>query len=75
MAKGEVMERRNLDNIFVFLKHHDRFPGNGAREAMIEHILEVEGVTQQDAEAWADYTLADLWVRGFKVVPVEQKDK
>ena len=69
------MERRELDNVHVFPGRHNKFPGNGAREAMIEHILEVEGTTQEDAQAWADYTLADLWVRGFKVVPVEQKDE
>lgn len=67
------MEPRNLNNVFVFPRRFN--PGNGAREAMIEHILEVEGVTQEDAETWADYTLADLWVRGFKVVPVERKDQ
>ncbi len=43
---------------------------NGAREAMLEHILET-GCTREDGEAWVDYTLADLWVRGFKVVPVD----
>jgi len=60
---------RDLGNVVVFPGHHNKFPGNGAREMMIEHILET-GCTPEDAEAWADYTLADMWVRGFKVVPV-----
>jgi hypothetical protein len=58
-------------NVVVFPGQHNKFPGNGAREAMIAHILECPNVSQADAEAWADFTLADLWVRGFKVVPVD----
>ena len=41
---------------------------------MIAHILECPNVSQADAEAWADFTLADLWERGFKVVPLEDGD-
>jgi hypothetical protein len=48
--------------------------GNGAREVMIAHILECPNVSQADAEAWADFTLADLWERGFKIVPLEDGD-
>ena len=66
----KMVDKRDLDNVVVFPGHHDRFPGNGAREMMIAHILET-GCTQEDAEAWTDYTLADFWVRGFKVVPID----
>jgi hypothetical protein len=57
--------------IIHFTAKSERDKGNGAREAMIEHILECPNVSQSDAEAWADFTLADLWLRGFKVVPLE----
>lgn len=57
-------------DVITFPKHHERFPGNGAREMMIAHILET-GCTREAAEAWTDYTLADFWIRGFKVVPVD----
>lgn len=60
---------RDLDNVIVLKK----FPGNGAREAMLEHILET-GCTEADGLAWVDYTLANLWVLGFQVVPVEFKE-
>jgi hypothetical protein len=44
---------------------------NGAREAMIEHMSELSDCAREDSERWADYTLADLWMRGFKLVPIE----
>lgn len=50
----------------------ERNEGNGAHEAMLDHIKELPNITQQDAEAWVTYTLADLWMRGFKVVPLER---
>jgi hypothetical protein len=49
-----------------------RNPGNGAREAVVEIGLELPNDTQRrEAEMWADWLLAELWIRGFKVVPVE----
>jgi hypothetical protein len=55
-----------IDIQIARIEHH----GNGAREAMLDHILET-GCTREDGLAWVDFTLADLWARGFKVVPVE----
>ena len=50
-------------------------PGNGAREALVAHALEeFANTSREDAEKWADFTLASLWVRGFKVVPLGTKD-
>jgi hypothetical protein len=47
-----------------------RNPGNGAREALIELALTFDNTGQDDAERWTDYILAELWARGFKVMPV-----
>lgn len=44
-----------------------------ASEVMLEHILET-GCTQQAGEAWVNFTLSDLWLRGFKVVPLDDDD-
>lgn len=47
-------------------------PGNGAREALIETALTLPNETSQnDAAAWSDWILAELWARGFKVMPLE----
>jgi hypothetical protein len=47
--------------------------GNGAREALIETMKTVEArvIADWDAPAASDWILSDLWMRGFKVVPVE----
>lgn len=50
----------------------ERNPGNGARETLIAHAVEeFANTTAEDAEKWADFTLASLWARGFKLVPVD----
>lgn len=47
-------------------------PGNGAREALIETALTLPNDTgENDAAAWADWILGELWMRGFKIVPME----
>lgn len=48
----------------------ERSIGNGAREALISLALTFNNTEQDDAERWTDYILAELWARGFKVVPV-----
>jgi hypothetical protein len=40
--------------------------GNGAREMLIDHFL-VDGPR-------ADRILIDLWLAGYKLVPLEKKD-
>lgn len=53
-------------------RHPVPYRGNGARAAIVEIALELPNDTQQrEAEMWADWLLAEMWVRGFKVVPVE----
>lgn len=47
------------------------FTGNGAREALIDVGVGLPNTTAEDAARWADWMLAEFWVRGFKVVPVE----
>lgn len=49
-----------------------RNPGNGARETLIDLALTLDTPGQADAERRADYILAGLWARGFKVVPVDE---
>jgi hypothetical protein len=45
---------------------------NGAREALIGVAQSLPNETGlNDAEAWTDWLLTELWVRGFKVVPVD----
>ena len=46
-------------------------PGNGARVAAIEIALGLNDTQLAEAECWADWLLAELWIRGFKVVPLE----
>jgi hypothetical protein len=54
----------------VELKHG---PGNGARDALIGLLKEHDTFT--DAPAAADIIIGDLWVRGFKIIPTEEKDE
>ena len=49
-----------------------RSKGNGAREALIE--MEDWRAPRQAGLSWADWVLAELWARGFKVVPLEPSD-
>lgn len=50
-------------------------PGNGAREALIEIGKDCPFHVQDDlASYWSDDVLIRLWERGFKVVPLEEKD-
>lgn len=49
--------------------------GNGAREALIEVALDLPNTSDEDAAVWTDWILAELWMRGFKVVPLEPKDE
>lgn len=44
-------------------------PGNGAREALIDVCARADDPTEL-----ADAVLSDLWVRGFKVVPLDDGD-
>lgn len=52
-------------------------PGNGAREALndIAGTLPSTLKDSSDALCWADWILAELWVRGFKIVPLKPKDE
>jgi hypothetical protein len=56
-----------------------RNPGNGAREAMIDLLqdnhISARPLGKWDCPAVADYILALLWERGFKVVPLDDKDQ
>ena len=47
--------------------------GNGAREALndIAGTLPSTLKDSSDALCWADWVLAELWERGFKVVPMD----
>jgi hypothetical protein len=49
--------------------------GNGAREAMRNLLAEHGLVAVKDYEAATDLFLAELWVRGFKIVPIDEADK
>ena len=53
----------------------ERSEGNGARDALIEigkdcpfHVE--EGI----ASNWADDVIMNLWMRGFKITPLEKTD-
>lgn len=48
--------------------------GNGAREAMIDIGTDLPRTSAEDAACWTDWLLAELWVRGFKVVPLDPDD-
>jgi hypothetical protein len=44
--------------------------GNGAREALID-LVQNRYTAHGDAGHEADVLLAELWVRGFKIVPLD----
>ena len=46
--------------------------GNGARDALIAIAETLPGTIDHpdDAARWTDWVLAELWDRGFKVVPL-----
>jgi hypothetical protein len=44
--------------------------GNGAREALIA----IEVTPNATGLTWSDWLLAELWLRGFKVVPLDGVD-
>lgn len=49
--------------------------GNGAREALIEILMERGfDLAQKSDEEGCDIVLAELWMRGFKVIPLEPSD-
>ena len=50
-----------------------RNKGNGAREALTA-IETTPRDCMQGSLCWADWVLMELWLRGFKVVPLEQVD-
>jgi hypothetical protein len=43
--------------------------GNGAREALL--AIAANHVDAKEVATITDYLLAELWVRGFKVVPLD----
>jgi hypothetical protein len=45
--------------------------GNGAREALTDIGEHLPNTSTEDAALWGDWLLAELWARGFKVVPVD----
>lgn len=47
-------------------------PGNGEREAMIDFFATTN---VSNPECFADTLLAEMRVRGFKMVPLEPKDE
>ena len=54
-----------------------RRKGNGAREALIEH-MSYYAMNEQDLEEigeFIDVLLARLWLAGYKIVPLEEKDR
>lgn len=57
------------------IQFRGRFKSNGAREALIDLALTSPAADGNDAEWWADWLLAELWSRGFKVVPLDPIDE
>jgi hypothetical protein len=54
----------------------ERCEGNGAREALIEIGGSCPFHVQEDiATNWAEDVLMKLWLRGFKVVPLDSTDE
>ena len=49
-------------------------PGNGAREALIKMMPDLSKMDAPNPLK-ADMILANLWLVGFKVVPLEPKDE
>jgi hypothetical protein len=60
------------DVIDLAARRPEQSPGNGAREALIEMAAELPYCPERYiCEAWADDVLMKLWMRGFKVVPLD----
>lgn len=41
---------------------------NGARDALLDIALNFKNTSDDDASKWCDFILAEMWMRGFKVV-------
>jgi hypothetical protein len=54
----------------------ERNTANGAREALFEvgELLRNANAPAELTAIWTDWLLAELWARGFKVVPVAPVD-
>jgi hypothetical protein len=48
--------------------------GNGARQALIAIAESLPCTDEMAANSWTDWLLAELWDRGFKVVPLVPRD-
>lgn len=64
-------------DIFIFpvvrIEHDPDSPnlGNGARSALIEVALSLPNTDGTGAASWSDWLLAELWTRGFMIVPLD----
>lgn len=73
---SEVERYRTPSNVEMFR----RGKSNGARETLVQYYShwlnrDADGNRMFDPEETADKFLMELWVRGFKVVPLEPGDK
>jgi hypothetical protein len=60
----------------INLRQITRNSGNGAREVLIEIVSDLPFmVDHRVAEAWAEQVLMELWIRKFKIVPIESGDE
>lgn len=49
--------------------------GHTARDALMAFGETLPGIDNlHDAACWADWILTNLWIRGFKAVPLEASD-
>jgi hypothetical protein len=48
----------------------ERANGNGAREALVSVMETLPGTLEH--RHWAEWTMIELWARGFKIVPLEE---
>lgn len=60
-----------MSNVVDFPGGPHKHVGNGAREALTDVAADLPYTDQEAAEKWADWVLAELWVRGFKAVPLD----
>jgi hypothetical protein len=67
----------SADIIDLAVVRIERDTANGAREALIEvgELLRSASTSPELTAIWTDWLLAELWSRGFKIVPLESYDQ
>lgn len=63
------------DNVVILDHYRHAYPGNGALQVLIQIISEYSDAVEYGQICdIADIIIGQLWVSGFKIVPLDEKD-